>query len=212
MDMHLSRGVSEETTLNNELTMRKNIITSLILFIAALTLGGSIKMLNAIDTLMVDDMSMPAPVSLNIEDINFNVTENTYTNSQYCSKDGGFTFFFSTQFPDAFTLRMVVDSEEPFRLNHRYEIPFEDAGTSFACIEDYNFNKEDDHAVTGWIEFTDFQKEGGILTKDGEVRCAIEGRFGFTAASKSNPERTIEVTGGSFKIPEARYSDMRSLK
>ena len=82
MDMHLSRGVSEEATLNNELTMRKNIITSLILFIAALTLGGSIKMLNAIDTLMVDDMSMPAPVSLNIEDINFNVTENTYTSSQ----------------------------------------------------------------------------------------------------------------------------------
>ena len=66
--------------------------------------------------------------------------------------------------------------------------------------------------MTGWIEFTDFQKEGGILTKDGEIRCAIEGRFGFIAASKSNPERTIEVTGGSFKIPEARYSDMRTLK
>ena len=195
-----------------ELTMRKNIIITLILLSAVLFLGGSIKMLNAIDTMMVDDMSMPAPVSLNIDDVNFNVRGNEYTNSQYCSKDGSFTFFFATTFPDAFTLRMVVDSEEPFRLNHRYEIPFEDAGKSFATIQDYRFRKDDDHAVKGWIEFTDFQKEGGILTKDGEVRCVVEGRFGFTAASIANPDKTIEVTAGTFKIPEAQYRDLRIRK
>lgn len=188
--------------------MRKNIITLTILFAAVLALGGSIRLLNAVDTLMVDEMSMPVPVSLNIDEINFNVTEDEYTSSQYCSKDSAFTFFFSTRFPNAFTLRMVVDSEEPFKLNHRYEIPFENGGTSFAALQDYNFSKGDDQAVKGWIEFTDFQKEGGILTKDGEVRCAIQGRFGFTAADGNG--RTIEVTGGSFNIPEAQYCDMRT--
>lgn len=192
--------------------MQKNIITYTILLISALALGGSIKMLNAVDTLALDDMTMPTPVSLNINGIDFSVSNQENTSSQYCSKDGSFTFFFATTFPDSFTLRMVVDSQEPFRLNYRYEIPFENAGTSLAGLQDYNFSKSDDYATSGWIEFTSFEKEGGILTKEGDVRCAIEGRFGFTAASTDNPERTIEVTGGSFRIPEAQYCDMRTIR
>ena len=169
-------------------------------------------MLNAVDSMMLEDMSMPASVSLNIDEVKFNVNEADFTKSQYCSKDNAFTFFFATTFPNAFTLRMVVDSEEPFKLNHRYEIPFENAGRSLAGIQDYNFAREDDFATTGWIEFTRFEKEGGILTRDGEVRCAIEGRFGFTATSSLCPKSSIEVTEGTFSIPEAQYCDLRTNK
>ena len=169
-------------------------------------------MLNAVDSMMLEDMSMPATVSLNIDQVKFNVHEADFTKSQYCSKDGAFTFFFATTFPNAFTLRMVVDSEEPFKLNHRYEIPFENSGHSLAGLQNYNFAREDDFATTGWIEFTRFEKEGGILTRDGEVRCAIEGRFGFTASSSSRPESSLEITEGTFAIPEAQYCDMRTIK
>lgn len=192
--------------------MNKNIITSAILIFSALTLGGSIKTLSAVDAFSVDEMSMPTPVSLNVEGVSFNVTDSKYTNSQYCSKDNSFTFFFATTFENAFTLRMVVDSEEPFKLNHRYEIPFENSGASLAGLQNYNFNKSDDYATTGWIEFTGFEKEGGILTREGEVRCTIEGRFGFTATSNENPEKQINVTEGRFIIPEAQYCDLRTLK
>lgn len=192
--------------------MRKNLITYIILSVAILTLGGSIKMLNAVDTLMMDEMSMPTPVSLNINNLNFTETDGEMTNSQYCSKDSSFTFFFATTFPHSFTLRMVVDSDQPFRLNYRYEIPFTESGSSLAAIENYGFSKVDDVATKGWIEFTSFEKEGGILTRDGEVRCAIEGRFGFTASSQSNPDLTIDITEGSFKIPEAQYCDLRTIK
>lgn len=192
--------------------MNKNIITLAILVFSALTLGGSIKTLSAIDAFAVDEMSMPTPVSLDLEGVNFSVTDKECTNSQYCSKDESFTFFFATTFENAFTLRMVIDSEEPFKLNHKYEIPFENSGTSLAVLQDYNFNKSDDYATTGWIEFTGFEKEGGILTREGEVRCAIEGRFGFTATSIENPEKKIDVTEGRFRIPEAQYCDLRTLK
>ena len=192
--------------------MRKNIITFTISLFAALSLGGSIMMLNAVDTLTIDDMSMPSPVSLNVNDLNFSVTEQHNTNAQYCSKDASFTFFFATKFPNAFTLRMVIDSEEPFRLNHRYEIPLKEGGMSLAGLQNYRFGKDDDYAKTGWIEFTSFEKEGGILTREGEVRCAIEGRFGFTATSTNNPDKSIEVTEGTFRIPEAQYCDLRTRK
>lgn len=192
--------------------MNKNIITLAIIALSALTLGGSIKTLSAIDAFSVDEISMPTPVSLNLDGVNFSVSDKEYTSSQYCSKDNSFTFFFATTFENAFTLRMVVDSEEAFKLNHRYEIPFENSGTSLAGLHDYNFNKSDDYATTGWIEFTGFEKEGGILTREGEVRCAIEGRFGFTATSTENPEIRINVTEGTFRIPEAQYCDLRTLK
>lgn len=192
--------------------MRKNIITFAIFSLAAISLGGSIKMLNAVDTLIMDEMAMPAPVSLMVDDIAFSVTEQSNTNSQYCSKDASFTFFFATTFPNAFTLRMVVDSEEPFKLNHRYDIPLKNGGISLAGIQDYNFGKEDDYATAGWIEFTNFEKEGGILTREGEVRCAIEGRFGFTVSDSTDPNRSIEITEGTFRIPEAKYSDLRTRK
>ena len=169
-------------------------------------------MLNAVDTLIMDEMAMPAPVSLMVDDIAFSVTEQSNTNSQYCSKDASFTFFFATTFPNAFTLRMVVDSEEPFKLNHRYDIPLKNGGISLAGIQDYNFGKEDDYATAGWIEFTNFEKEGGILTREGEVRCAIEGRFGFTVSDSTDPNRSIEITEGTFRIPEAKYSDLRTRK
>ena len=192
--------------------MTKQIITSFIFACAALALGGSIMMLNAVDAFMVDEMSMPAPVTLDIDGINFSATDSENTNSQYCSKDGSFTFFLATTFDNAFTLKMVIDSEEPFKLNHRYEIPLREAGKSSAGIYDYNFGKNDDCAVAGWIEFTSFEKEGGILTRDGDVRCSIAGKFGFTASGTDNPEKTIEITEGSFRIPEARYSDRRTIK
>ena len=108
--------------------MNKNIITLAIIAFSALTLGGSIKTLSAIDAFSVDEISMPTPVSLNLDGVNFSVSDKEYTSSQYCSKDNSFTFFFATTFENAFTLRMVVDSEEAFRLNHRYEIPFENYG------------------------------------------------------------------------------------
>ena len=192
--------------------MNKNLITYTVLFIAVLTLGGSLKMLRAIDTLAVEEMQMPAPISLNVNDICFNISESDFTSSQYCSKDGAFTFYFASTFPNAFTLRMIVDSKEPFRLNHRYEIPFESAGCSSAMLQDYSFGRNDDRATYGWIEFTGFEKEGGILTRDGQVLCSIEGRFGFTAASSDNPEETIEVTEGTFRIPGAKYCDLRKIK
>lgn len=186
--------------------MRKNIITFAIFSLAAFALGGSIKMLNAVDTLAMDEMTMPTPVSLMVDDAHFSVSDQNSTNSQYCSKDESFTFFFATTFPNAFTLRMIVDSEEPFKLNHRYEIPLKDGGMSLAGLQNYNFAKTDDYATSGWIEFTNFEKEGGILTREGEVRCAIEGRFGFTLSNST------DITEGYFKIPEARYSDMRTRK
>ena len=192
--------------------MRNNIITFTIALLAALSLGGSIKMLNAVDTLSVDEMSMPAPVSLIVNALNFSVNEQENTSAQYCSKDASFTFFFATTFPNAFTLRMVIDSEEPFQLNRRYEIPLAEGGTSLAGLQNYHFNKNDDYATKGWIEFTNFEKEGGILTREGEVRCAIEGRFGFTISNNENPEKSIEVTEGSFRIPEAKYCDLRTQK
>jgi hypothetical protein len=190
--------------------MNKNFITYFILTLAIMTLGGSIKMLNAGDTLVMEEMEMPVPVSLNVNDLQFSVTEQDQTNSQYCSKDDSFTFFFATEFPNAFTLRMVVDSEEPFELNRRYEIPLENGGMSLAGLENYAIGKNDDFATAGWIEFTAFEKEGGILTRDGEVRCAIEGRFGFTVSG--NGSQPIEVTEGTFRIPEAQYCDLRTTK
>lgn len=192
--------------------MQKNIITSIVVSIALLTLGGSIKLLRAVDALVMDDMSFPAPISLNINDINFNVEEAEFTKSQYCSKDGAFTFFFTTGFPHAFTLRMVVESDEPFRLNHRYELSNENGGCLSAVLQDYKFNKEDDHATSGWIEFTSFEKEGGILTRNGDVMCSIEGRFGFTVADAENPAGNMEITEGTFRIPEAQYWDLRTIK
>lgn len=204
--------VSLRETPTTELTMNKNIITYLIISFAVLSLGGSMKMLSAVDSMMLEEMTMPASISLNIEEVNFDMNEADFTRSQYCSKDSAFTFFFATTFPNAFTLRMVVDSEEPFKLNHRYEIPFGDSGKSLAGLQNYNFAREDDFATAGWIEFTRFEKEGGILTRDGEVRCAIEGRFGFTATNSSCPESSIEVTEGTFSIPEAQYCDLRTIK
>lgn len=192
--------------------MSKNIITYTILTAAVLTLGGSIKMLNAVDTLVVDEMPALTPVSLNVNDVNFNISEADFTKSQYCSRDSAFTFFFATTFPHAFTLKMVVDSKEPFKLNHRYEIPLGDAGSSFAGLQEYSFDKDDDYATSGWIEFTRFEREGGILTKEGEVRCAIEGRFGFKASDGIDPDKTLEITEGTFKIPEAHYCDLRTIK
>lgn len=186
--------------------MRKNIITFAIFSLAAFALGGSIKMLNAVDTLAMDEMIMPAPVSLMVDEIPFSVSEQNCTNSQYCSKDASFTFFFATKFDNAFTLRMIVDSEEPFKLNHKYEIPLKEGGISLASLQNYNFGKDDDYATSGWIEFTNFEKEGGILTREGEVRCAIEGRFGFTLSN------SIDITEGYFKIPQAHYSDLRTRK
>lgn len=186
--------------------MRKNIITFIVFSLAALALGGSIMMLNAVDALSMDEMTMPTPVSLMVEDARFSVSDQDNTNSQYCSKDESFTFFFATTFPNAFTLRMIVDSEEPFRLNHRYEIPLKDGGMSLAGLQNYNFAKEDDYATSGWIEFTSFEKEGGILTREGEVRCSIEGRFGFTLSDST------DIKEGYFKIPEAHYTDLRTRK
>ena len=207
--MHLSRVVFLITP-ETKLIMNKNFITYFILSLAILALGGSIKLLNAGDTLAMDAMEMPAPVSLNVNDLHFSVSEQQQTNSQYCSKDASFTFFFATEFPNAFTLRMVVDSEEPFKLNHRYESPLEEGGMSLAGLQNYAFGKDDDYATAGWIEFTAFEKEGGILTREGEVRCAIEGRFGFTLAGTGS--QPIEVTGGTFSIPEAQYCDLRTNK
>ena len=207
--MHLSRVVFLITP-ETKLIMNKNFITYFILSLAILALGGSIKLLNAGDTLAMDAMEMPAPVSLNVNDLHFSVSEQQQTNSHYCSKDASFTFFFATEFPNAFTLRMVVDSEEPFKLNHRYEIPLEEGGMSLAGLQNYAFGKDDDYATAGWIEFTAFEKEGGILTREGEVRCAIEGRFGFTLAGTGS--QPIEVTGGTFSIPEAQYCDLRTNK
>lgn len=207
--VHLSRVVLL-ITLAIKLIMNKNFITYFILTLAIMTLGGSIKMLNAGDTLVMEEMEMPVPVSLNVNDLQFSVTEQDQTNSQYCSKDDSFTFFFATEFPNAFTLRMVVDSEEPFELNRRYEIPLENGGMSLAGLENYAIGKNDDFATAGWIEFTAFEKEGGILTRDGEVRCAIEGRFGFTVSG--NGSQPIEVTEGTFRIPEAQYCDLRTTK
>lgn len=207
--MHLSRVVLVITP-ETRLIMNKNFITYFILCLAILALGGSIKMLNAGDTLAMDAMEMPAPVSLNVNDLHFSVSEQQQTKSQYCSKDASFTFFFATEFPNAFTLRMVVDSEDPFKLNHRYEIPLEEGGMSLAGLQNYAFGKDDDYATAGWIEFTAFEKEGGILTREGEVRCAIEGRFGFTVAGTGS--QPIEVTGGTFRIPEAQYCDLRTTK
>ncbi len=153
---------------------------------------------------------MPASISLNVDDLHFSINEAEFTQSQYCSKDEAFTFYLASKFPHAFTFRMVIDSNEPFKLNHRYEIPFEDAGTSLAGLLDYGFNKEDDYATVGWIEFTNFEKEGGILTREGEVRCSIAGKFGFTASSTDRPDRKIEITEGTFRIPEAQYCDLRT--
>ena len=175
--------------------MRKNLITSIVVSVALLTLGGSIKILNALDTLVMEEMVLPAPISLKINDVDFNIDQAEFTKSQYCSKDGAFTFFFTSTFPHAFTLRMVLESDEPFRLNHRYEIPYND-GTLSAVLQDYNFKKEDDHATSGWIEFTKFEKEGGILTRNGEVMCSIEGRFGFTVSDTGCPDKNMQITEG----------------
>lgn len=192
--------------------MRKNLITSIVVSVALLTLGGSIKILNALDTLVMEEMVLPAPISLKINDVDFNIDQSEFTKSQYCSKDGAFTFFFTSTFPHAFTLRMVLESDEPFRLNHRYEIPYEHDGTLSAVLQDYNFRKEDDHATSGWIEFTKFEKEGGILTRNGEVMCSIEGRFGFTVSDTGCPDKNMQITEGTFRIPEAQYCDLRTIK
>ena len=61
-------------------------------------------------------------------------------------------------------------------------------------------------------EFTKFEKEGGILTRNGEVMCSIEGRFGFTVSDAGCPDKNMQITEGTFRIPEAQYCDLRTIK
>ena len=162
-----------------------------------------------------EDEPVSVPVSMEYDGVYFKEDLDERTSSQYYLRKESFSFFISTHFSGAMTLRMLVSSPDGFELDRWYPIPTEETENvweSFAEIEHNGaIKKTEDIAVSGKIRFTDFEQKGD-LKMTGEGYCSIKGEFELTVADTKQQDKTVKITKGSFEVPNSSYWDCRAME
>lgn len=187
----------------------------ILVLVAILTSAGCSKLMDIRNN--SEKEADPIPVSIVYNDIYMTQDLADKTHSQFYQRKHSFSYFIRTYFTDgALTLRLLISSDKDFVLDQWYALPSaetENVWESFAEIEyDKGYWNEDDKlATSGRIRFTEFNQTGK-LNYSGEGYCSVEGEFEITFADPEDPDKTIEITNGTFSVPESRYWDSSAME